>query len=50
MVDRDERRECKVRNEVTYMSTVEQGEGLATVEDITVICLGIWLEVDDTSG
>lgn len=32
------------------MSAVEQGEGLATVEDITVARLGIWLEVDDTSG
>ena len=35
---------------MTHVSTVEQGEGLATVEDITVDCLGIWLEVDDTSG
>jgi hypothetical protein len=31
-------------NEVTYMSAFEQGEGLATVKDITVACLGIWLE------
>jgi hypothetical protein len=25
------------------MSSAEQGEGLATVEDITIVCLGIWL-------
>jgi len=25
------------------MSAFEQGEGLATVKDITVACLGIWL-------
>ena len=35
---------------VTYMSTVEEGEGLATVEDITVARLGVGLEVNDTSG
>lgn len=37
-------------NGLTHMSAVEQGEGLAAVEDITVARLGIWLEVHDTSG
>jgi hypothetical protein len=32
------------------VSAVEEGEGLATVEDITVARLGIGLERDDTSA
>ena len=32
------------------MSAVKKGEGLATVENITVARLGIWLEKRDTSA
>jgi len=32
------------------MSAVQEGEGPAAVEDVTVACLGIWLERQDTSG
>lgn len=32
------------------MSAVKEGKGLATIEDITVACLGIFLERHDTSG
>ena len=39
-----------MENRDTDMSTVKEGEGLATVEDITVACLGIRLDRDDTSG
>jgi len=31
------------------MSAVKESEVLATVEDVTVDCLGIWLERYDTS-
>jgi len=32
------------------MSAVKEGKGLATIEDITMACLGIFLERRDTSG
>ena len=37
-------------NGATDMSAVKKGEGLATVEDVTVACLRIWLEKRDTSA
>ena len=36
-------------NRAAYMSAVKEGEGFATVEDVTVACLGIELGRHDTS-
>jgi hypothetical protein len=40
----------RTENRATHMSAVKEGKGLATIEDITMVCLGIFLERRDTSG